>query len=168
MDANDKAHYGIAALLVVGVAFLGWHWAKDVRTQVNVTKPGGFGFAEMVRAKASKVRGTWPELGQDKTVKLGEALKAAGPAKVVIFCPGDACKALMADIDDAFQIAGWSDEEETSPLAVGEAGLMIGPDGPKADALKAALVDVGLAPVRYVPANPQNADLYLIIGKKPR
>jgi hypothetical protein len=170
MDAHHVAHYSVAAALAAGVAFLGWHWDKDARTQVNIAKPGGFGFAEVAKEAVVRVRGAWPGLGQDKTIKLGEALRAAGPAKVVIFCPGDACKALMSDIDDALQIAGWTDEEETSPLAVGagEPGLMVGPAGPKADALKAALERAGLGPVRVVPAKPDGADLDLIIGKMER
>lgn len=68
-----------------------------------------------------------------------------GPTKVTIFCPSPLCTVLAND----------------------DAGIMVGPPGPKADALAKALQDAGLGPVTIVPMHV-GGDLGIIIGKRPK
>ena len=89
----------------------------------------------------------------------------AGTARVAIFCGGDRCKGLEADIDDAFQIAGWPDDEESESIGSGEDGVMIGPAGPKAEALAAAIAAAKVGPVKIVPMSVGDHDVGLIIGR---
>ena len=169
MTKHDKAHYAIAALLLVLIC--GALWGErilEARRSVSIVHQsgGGFGFAETTVPK--KLRpGEWPALGQDKTIAIGDGLQVLGPTKVTIFCPSPLCTVLEADLDDAMQIAGWSDEEESQVLANDDAGIMVGPPGPKADALAKALQDAGLGPVTIVPMHV-GGDLGIIIGKRPK
>lgn len=127
MDKHDVAHYAIATVLaaaVVGINVDLAHQPKPVAIQhVDAA------------ASAKPVPGAWPSLGQDKTVQIGEALKAPGPATVTSFCANPWCAAFRTDLDDAFQIGGWDDLEESSVIVGEETGLLVGPDGPKAQLL---------------------------------
>lgn len=155
MDGHDLAHYVIAAGLAVGVAAgIGYKPTPVVVQHVDA-------------AVAKPVPGAWPSLGQDKTIQIGEALKASGPATVTTFCANPRCTAFQADLDDALQVAGWDDLEESSVIVGEETGLLVGPDGPKAQMLVRALRDAGL-PVTVVPINPgASRDVGVIIAKAP-
>ena len=160
MNGHHVAHYAIAAVLAV-VAGSGYWTATHEPKAVQITHVDpSVGFAE---AAPKPIRGAWPGLGQDKTIKLGEALQKLGPAKVTIFCTSERCKVLMSDLDDAFQIAGWDDEEETSVMGDG-VGLMVGPPGPKADGFREALGKVVSGPITVVDMRV-DTDLGLFIGK---
>jgi hypothetical protein len=119
--------------------------------------------------------GTWPGLGETKTIALGESLRglvlpdASGPVKVVVFCTTKKCEDLEADLDDAFQIAGWTDDEE-SQVIVGpdEDGILVGPPGPAADALMAGLAAAGVGPAKIGPMNTGASNVGVIIAKRPK
>jgi hypothetical protein len=82
----------------------------------------------------------WASLGQEKTESLGGALKAIPPGKVTIYCSAPSCHDLQLDLDDAFQLAGWSADFEGRYVdSEGEKGIFVGPPGPSAETLAAAL-----------------------------
>jgi hypothetical protein len=173
MNGHHLAHYVIAGVLAVagGAALWVEHGrVSEVQARPPVVvyhpAPGGSSIAE---SAPRPNRFAWPSLGEQGTIQLGEALQKAGPAKVIIFCASEHCKDLEADIDDAFQIAGWADQEEGQVLVNGEEeGFIVGPPGAKADALKAGLGLVGLGPIAVAPMNVRGADVGLIIAKRPK
>jgi hypothetical protein len=114
-------------------------------------------------------RFAWAGLGQDKTIALGELLKKAKfNRKVVIWCSSVDCTDLAADLDDAFQIADVkSDIDRREVDSSSDVGIFVGPFGEDAERLQKAIeLTTGLK-VKMVSA-PEDADLALIIGKKPR
>lgn len=61
----------------------------------------------------------WPDLNQDETIAIGEALSALKDAQVNIFCNDAACDDLAHDLDDAMQIAGANSSLDHSINALG-------------------------------------------------
>lgn len=174
MTGHDKAHYAMGAAALLGVALIfGGNYVDDHRTKKADKAPITFvhqgGTVSFAEAGPKPNRFAWPVLGQEKTTRLGERLGNAGPTKALLFCGGENCKGLEADLDDAFQIAGWTDDEESTAVLMGGGGegLLVGPPGPKAEALRAALTDVGLGPVEVVRMNVRDFDVGLIIAKRP-
>lgn len=109
----------------------------------------------------------WPGLGQVKTISMGEELKKAAPKTVTIFCSDPDCRELQADIDDALQIAGWDGEFESAFFPPDQPGILVGPPGPAAEKIAAALVAVGLGPVQ-IEDIAVKTDIGIMIGKRPR
>jgi hypothetical protein len=178
---HHAVHYvleGILGVALIGVIALGWHGRGEL-AQLEARKPVtvvqhppamSFGFNG---TQPKPLKGTWPVLGEAKTIALGEALAKSAPAadshlppvQATIFCAGERCRDLMADIDDAFQIAGWTSDEDDQVVAGDEDGIMVGPPGSAATALGQAFSDAGL-PVKIVKMNVRG-DLGVIIGRKP-
>ncbi len=67
----------------------------------------------------------WPDLTQDETIAIGEALSTLKDAQVHIFCNDAACDDLAHDLDDAMQIACAisSLEHSVNPMGSGFAVL---------------------------------------------
>jgi hypothetical protein len=126
---HNVAHYviGGAALLLASTAVL---------------KPAPAPVHEAAIHQVQKAsRFDWESLGQDKTIALGESLKGVAPGKVTIYCSRPSCHDLQLDFDDAFQIAGWhSDFESRYVDSEADNGVFVGPPGPDAEALAAALL----------------------------
>lgn len=114
-------------------------------------------------------RFTWPGLGQDKTIALGEALKRAGfKREVVIWCATVDCTDLAADLDDAFQIADIkSDLDRREVESSSDRGIFVGPQNSDAQTL-AQLITMATGLVVAIVDAPQDKPLALIIGKRPR
>lgn len=117
-------------------------------------------------------RNSWPALGQAKTIALADALKKLPTPKMVnIWCPDLSCRALAADIDDAFQIAGWKDDDQPERIESNdEIGIAVGPPGTEALKLSYALGEVinfDHTPTRIVDM-PPGSPLSVIIGKLPK
>lgn len=181
MTGHDKVHYVVAAVLVAAIAIGAWVIHKDEGRLASLAQiapassvpQATFGFGEatakQMRAGRIAARSAWPALTSLQVITIGDALKNSGiaKAKVEIFCAADTCKSLEADIDDAFQLAGWDDDFEGSPaLGADEVGLLIGPPGNVADALKAALTAVmPTVSVRIVPLKA-DGDAGIIIGRR--
>ena len=152
MDIHNKLHYaGIAlALGISSTALL--HKPSPVHEAAvhQVQKPSRF---------------DWPSVGQEKTEALGEALRGVSPGKVTIYCPAPSCHDLALDLDDAFQVAEWTAQfEERFVDSESENGIFVGPPGPDAEALKAALEKTTGFEVNIVPID--NIDgVGIIIGK---
>jgi hypothetical protein len=117
-------------------------------------------------ARASRL--TWPSLGQDKTIAIGEALKALGKDGSIIYCANSDCHDLMTDLDDAMQIADWNSDFERRPIDVqSEAGLFVGPkDNPLAAKVAGIIAEVTGYPVGLIEMD--GAALGIVIGKRPR
>lgn len=152
MDIHTKLHYaGIAlALGLSSTALL--HKPAPVHEAAihQLQKPSRF---------------DWPSLGQEKTEALGEALKGVSPEKVTIYCPSPSCHDLQLDLDDAFQSAGWSAEfEERFVDGESEHGIFVGPPGPGAEALAAALAKTTGVEATIVPIDGIEG-VGIIIGK---
>lgn len=167
MTNHDKAHYAIAATLF---GLLIWHvglTASSSRLRSAEVKVTAAKIDRVVAGASRKtVKGAWPSLGQAKTIAIGEALGL--PARTVaLFCSSIECSDLREDLDDALQIAGWTGVFEGQAMMGDEVGLFIGPPGPAATALAAAIVPV-LGPVTLVPMRlPEGAEVGIIFCKKP-
>lgn len=157
-------HYaiGITALIGVGVAYRHQPEVKMVPTAVT---------EQVTNVKVSA--NDWPDLDQDKTIALGEALNTLGEAmekggrtrKVTLFCAQVSCINLRKDIDDAFQI-GWFQRDFVDDHVDSESqkGLFVGPPGEDAEALSEAIrITTGIEPV-IVPISDIDG-VGVIIGK---
>lgn len=114
-------------------------------------------------------RYAWPTLGQDRTIKLGEALEGLSPPlkKVVIWCPGEDCLALQEDLDDAFQIAGVkSDFDRRRVDSNNDRGLFVGPKNAMSEVLAATITRTTGIKAEVVDA-PDDGTTMIIIGKRP-
>jgi hypothetical protein len=155
MDTHTKLHYaGIALALGLSSTAL-VHTPASVHDAAvhQVQKPSRF---------------DWASLGQDKTIALGEALKGVAPGKVTIFCSQPHCHDLQLDLDDAMQLAGWqSDFEGRYVDSEGDKGIFIGPPGPEAENLAAALAKATGLQASIVPIDGIDG-LGIIIGKTAR
>lgn len=85
----------------------------------------------------------WPDLNQDETIAIGEALSTLKDAHVNIFCNDAACNDLAHDLDDAMQIAGANSSLEHSVNAMGSGFAVLTAEGDDraravANAIKAA------------------------------
>lgn len=123
--------------------------------------------AQIVQIQGTANRFTWPKLGQEKTIVLGEQLKKTlSGRKVTIWCSTPDCTDLAADLDDAFQIAGMpSDIDRREIDSSHDAGLFVG--GPDADILAAAIAKATSINPPIV-AMPGDSPLAVIIGKRKR
>jgi hypothetical protein len=157
MDTHTKLHYaGIA--LALGLSSTALMKSPDPST-LSVThvvqRPG---------------RADWAALGPEKTQALADALKGMKPVKVTIYCAQPHCNELKLDFDDAFQILGWqSDFEERMVESEADKGIFVGPPGPAAENMKAALAKIGLSAtvVGITDENNQAIDgVGIIIGRK--
>lgn len=106
----------------------------------------------LVTVAASKH--AWPDLNQDETIAIGEALSALKDAQVNIFCNDASCDDLAHDLDDAMQIAGANSSLEHSVNAMGSGFAVLtakGDDrgGAVAGAIKAATAGRLDPEVRY-------------------
>lgn len=133
---HNIAHYviGGAAIILAGAA---------------VMKPAPAPIHEAAVHQVQKPsRMDWASLGQDKTIALGDELKGVAPGQVTLFCSAPFCHDFQADLDDAFQLAGWDSQFETRFVdSEGERGLFVGPPGPDADNLAAAIASAtGIIP----------------------
>lgn len=132
-------HYviGITALIGVGIAYHHQPEVKLVPTAVTQVVTN-------VKVSAND----WPDLGEEKTIALGEALNTLGEAmehggrtrKVTLFCAQVSCINLRKDIDDAFQI-GWFQRDFVDDHVDSESdkGIFVGPPGEDAEALSEAI-----------------------------
>lgn len=150
---------------IIGIIAVGVDHARLGRAEATV-KLLSSKLEALAVGPVRSVRGSWPALGQEKTIVLGEALK--GTAKVTIFCPDASCVDLRDDLDDAFQIAGWeSTFSSTVMLGDDDVGLLVGPPGEAANALGSALAIATGSSVMVIPMKVYG-DLGIIIGKRPR
>lgn len=173
MNGHHLAHYVLEAALAAVVAAVVVLHGGDIkrlaaRKPVEVVTPAP-AFMGFNGTGPKALKGTWPGLGQDKTIALGEALQKLPVSKAVIFCAGERCRDLMADIDDAFQIADWDDIEEDQFMGATETGFLVGPAGPLTDSVITALRNVGI-PAELEPqlANSKGADIAILIGHQPK
>ena len=90
----------------------------------------------------------WPGFGQDKTIALADAVRGLPPGNATIFCSRLSCHELRLDINDAFRLAEWKTEFEDGVVdAESDTGISVGPPGPGADVVAAALkVATGVKP----------------------
>ncbi len=117
-------------------------------------------------SKASRY--AWPALGMDKTIALGEALAKTPHSRVIIWCPGTDCTELQADLDDAFQIAGWTTDWDRRRVdSNDEVGLFVGPPDEHAQALADAIEATTGLRVTVTDAPRFDATINLYIGKRP-
>jgi hypothetical protein len=153
---HNVAHYviGGVALVLAGTAVL---------------KPApGLVHEAAIHQVQKPSRMDWANLGQDKTVALGEALKGVKPGKVTLFCSAPSCHDFQADLDDAFQIAEWRSDFETRFVdSEASAGLFVGPPGGDAENLVAALAKTTGIEATVVPIDGIEG-VGIIIGKTNR
>jgi hypothetical protein len=165
MTTHDKAHDATGAALAVALAAVFFLTAGSLRDDSRRFALLQSRLEQVAPGSHRVPRDAWPPLGQEKTIRVGEALK--GEATASILCGSPACADLAADIDDALQIAGWRGEVVRAPFIVGadEAGILVGPpDREQAKALAAALGGVGL-PARLEPL-AGSADVVVLIGRR--
>lgn len=169
MTRHDKAHYFLSgALLLLLIVTISLEHNSRLRNEARFAATANR-VANLVPGQVRKiVKGSWPGLGQTKTIALGEAL-AGPPLKVALFCGGSECQDIRADVDDALQIAGWTGEFETAFFGGDETGLLIGPPGSSADKFAAALSIATSAPAKIVGMRlPNGADVGVIFARAPR
>lgn len=131
-------HYIMSGLLTVMVGALAFGSARNIREVSLRTSHLDSAVSHIAPEKHSRL--SWPDLTQEQTIALGEALKGKAPGTVVIYCASPNCSALRNDLDDAFQIADWkSDFEDREVESEGDAGIFVGPPSPDADALSQAI-----------------------------
>lgn len=155
---HNLNHYVIGATaLVLG---LGAYVKESPNHNIVVQAPVA-GHVETVKPS----RFTWPALGQNKTIALGEAITGASPGKVTIFCSSFECRDFRTDLDDAFQIANWKASFEDRPVdSESDVGIFVGPAGPDANKLAAAIFAATGVTVSIVPIEGVDG-LGVIIGK---
>jgi hypothetical protein len=155
MDTHTKLHYaGIALALGLSSTAL-VHTPTPVHDVAvhEIQRPSRF---------------DWASLGQDKTIALGDALKSLGPHKLTIFCSEPHCHDLQLDLDDATQLAGWESQFEVRYVdSEGDKGISVGPPGPDAENLAAALAKATGLHAEIVPIDGLDG-LGIIIGKVAR
>jgi hypothetical protein len=118
-------------------------------------------------ARASRV--TWPSLGMDRTIAIGEAVKALGPGQVIIYCANSDCHDLMTDVDDAMQIADWNSDFERRHIdAQAEQGLFVGPKGNTLASKVAAIIAGATGYTVGLIDMDETGPLGIVIGKGPR
>jgi hypothetical protein len=166
------------AVFILGVAEFANHQrinALETRVSQILAQPKG----STVPATAPKrLARAWPSLGMDKTIEIGEAIKAAkSKPMVTIFCASPECWDLSTDIDDAFQIADWPSDIERRPAMTGFGESAKEPDGivlvgfPDTAAMLAALQKAGLpVTMRELPPIPAGMTIptAIVIGKYRR
>jgi len=130
---NNAASAAIAALVGLAAGAGGQHLMpgkeRVVERQTQVT------------VAASKH--AWPDLNQDETIAIGEALAPLKDAQISIFCNDAACNDLAHDLDDAMQIASANSSLEHSVNAMGSGFAVLTAEGDDrglliASAIKAA------------------------------
>lgn len=115
----------------------------------------------------------WPVLPQARVIAMGEALQGAGkPSTVTIVCDGAECEDVRHDLDDAFQIAGWSTVFGSSSGFFGAGsvdGILV---GGKSSATLAVLVPAlrDAVGVEIAAASDMSltTDVGIVIGRRPR
>jgi hypothetical protein len=111
----------------------------------------------------------WTSLTSDQTIALGEAIKALNyDDGVTLYCSTIECVTLRNDLDDAFQIAGWSTDFESREVeSESDLGVAVGPPGKTANKLATIIVNKTGLPVSVVDIDLKQG-LGVIIGKKPK
>lgn len=170
MKINHTAtHYLLAAVALSGVAVSYDHHPKEILVPTAVTQ-------QVTNIKVGAH--DWPILGEEKTIRLGEAFntvgnkieKDNGVRKVTLFCSSISCMNLRNDVDNAFQI-GWWDREFEDRFVDSEAenGISVGPPGKFADQLALEIgretgVQVKTVPITKDDGSPIDG-LGVIFGK---
>lgn len=161
---HHLVHYAIGAVALIGVGVAYQHQPEIKMVPTAITQP-----VTNIKVSAND----WPDLGEDKTIALGEALNTLGDVmekggrtrKVTLFCAQVSCINLRKDIDDAFQI-GWFQRDfvDDHVDSESEKGLFVGPPGEDAEALSEAIrTTTGIEPV-IVPISGIDG-VGVIIGK---
>jgi hypothetical protein len=160
MTGHDIAHYVIGGAAVL-LAVLGHNASNTRMDKLTATQH------QAVQVPAP--RNAWPAIKPDDVVALGESLKSQNkPAAVEIWCPEISCQALAADIDDAFQIAGWDSDFNSMRIdSNDDQGVSVGPDDARARGL-ADLLGKALGQHVGVVDMPPGTPLSVIIGHRPK
>lgn len=159
MNGHDWAHYGIGALAIILVGSVNQNVAGRIDKLTAAQHQG---------IAVPAPRNAWPVVKPDAVIALGESLKLqTPPPSVEIWCPEISCQAMAADIDDAFQIAGWDSDFNAMRIdANDDQGVSVGPPGAAATTLAAALAKA-VGPVHVVDM-PPGTPLSVIIGRRPK
>lgn len=111
----------------------------------------------------------WPEMSQEKTIDLGEALNKLNPKqdkKVTLLCASTSCQNMRESIHEAFAIGWWGDDYEDRPVeSEGNYGIFVGPPGPLADKVATAIHKATGVKVALVGLSDIEGEVGVIIGK---
>jgi hypothetical protein len=121
LDIHHKVLYGAVATLTLGLVGTSVHQERALVATIKMIPSAG----DVVPGRVS--RHAWPALGQDATIKLGEALTSAPRVPITLYCSNLDCEQLMLDLDDAMQLAGLEAHFERRPVdAESEPGIFVG------------------------------------------
>lgn len=160
IDKHHIAHYAIAATLTV--ALFGAHEEKINQSFVPT--------AEIHEVTHTRVGAhDWPELSQQKTIALGEELNKLDPKqdkKVTLMCSSPACDNFRESIHEAFAIGWWGDDyEDVFVESEHDHGIFVGPPGPEAAAVAAAITKITGYKVGIVGISDIEGSVGVIFGK---